>query len=343
MNEQLKFSWGHIIAFLALIIITYISFVGVTYLTNGYFLVAGIATAVIDILLFTFFIGAQMAKATAHKFARKIWIERVLVFCSPIIFLLAIIPYSHFWTVYSHNKEIVNDFTTAISASKQMFDDYKTYATERTDKYKRMLRNVANGQKDMAIECGLTPGKEDIQIGNMVKTLRLQLLSENYYTLKNDALDWIESSSNGANTFNVFLLGNTKEIKKAIHEWNAQLVGFSEKKLNNEEFGGYNKVYSFEETDGNLMTVDDGLNAVTKNFTKMKFPNAIAIACSVLLFFALLFPYFLQDRHTKSRVRLLGTIQHAGNVETEEPMTTDNSSKAVSAPSNEPDDDYSAF
>jgi hypothetical protein len=29
MNEQLKFSWGHIIAFLALIIISYISFVGV--------------------------------------------------------------------------------------------------------------------------------------------------------------------------------------------------------------------------------------------------------------------------------------------------------------------------
>ena len=28
MNEQLKFSWGHIIAFLALIVLSYITFVG---------------------------------------------------------------------------------------------------------------------------------------------------------------------------------------------------------------------------------------------------------------------------------------------------------------------------
>ena len=43
MNEQLKFSWGHIIAFLALIIISYISFVGVTYMTDGDFTKASFA------------------------------------------------------------------------------------------------------------------------------------------------------------------------------------------------------------------------------------------------------------------------------------------------------------
>ena len=35
MDEQLKFSWGHIIAFLALIFISYITFVGVVYRTDG--------------------------------------------------------------------------------------------------------------------------------------------------------------------------------------------------------------------------------------------------------------------------------------------------------------------
>lgn len=62
MNEQLKFSWGHIIAFLALIVLSYITFVGVTYKTDGNFMKASIAMIVIDIVLLVFFIGAQMLK-----------------------------------------------------------------------------------------------------------------------------------------------------------------------------------------------------------------------------------------------------------------------------------------
>ena len=40
MNERLQFSWGHIIAFVALIAVSYISFMGITYLTAGNFLAA---------------------------------------------------------------------------------------------------------------------------------------------------------------------------------------------------------------------------------------------------------------------------------------------------------------
>ena len=42
MDEQLKFSWGHIIAFLALIFISYITFVGEVYKTDGDFTKAAI-------------------------------------------------------------------------------------------------------------------------------------------------------------------------------------------------------------------------------------------------------------------------------------------------------------
>lgn len=52
MNEQLKFSWGHIIAFLALIVLSYITFVGVTYMTDGDFTKASIAMVVVDIVYY---------------------------------------------------------------------------------------------------------------------------------------------------------------------------------------------------------------------------------------------------------------------------------------------------
>lgn len=80
MDEQLKFSWGHIIAFLALIFISYITFVGVVYRTDGDFTKAAVTMAVVDIVLVVVFIGSQMAKATAHKISKKFgWSELVFV------------------------------------------------------------------------------------------------------------------------------------------------------------------------------------------------------------------------------------------------------------------------
>ena len=127
-------------------------------------------------------------------------------------------------------------------------DSYDGYSNERINNYEHMLDRVISNLSIRPKEfdsCGFIVGKESVQKANMVKTLRLQLLSENYDSLKTEATKWIESSSNGASTWNVFLLGNTKEIKTAIHSWNFQLAEFASKKLTNEEFNGFNKVKTF--------------------------------------------------------------------------------------------------
>ena len=306
MNEQLKFSWGHIVAFVALIFVGYTTFVGVTYLTNGDFLKASIAMAIVCLVLLLIFIGEQVAKSTTRKFKKIIWIERILVFASPIIFLLCIYPYCHFWTVHNHEGEIVKHFTSAINSSQQMFEDYEAYANLRISNYDKMLsRAIANKASDAPeySKCGFTVGNSIMQKENMVQTLRLQLLSVNYDSLKVEATKWIEKSNNGASTWNVFLLGNTKSIRDAIHSWNDQLQSFSENKLTNEERGG-NKVIKFGGT--SLENVDQELNSLTSLFTQKSWPNIISFITAALLFFALLFPYVLQDRHTKNPYNLFG-------------------------------------
>lgn len=362
MNEQLKFSWGHIIAFLAIIVLSYITFVGVTYKTNGDFTHATTIMFLVDIILFMIFIGAQMLKATTRKFARRIWIERVCVFGSPIVFFLSMFPYYHFSTVHSRNDEIVKNFTDAISASKQMFSDYQLYSDERISKYEHLLTRVINNYSihpDEFSSCGFSVGKEKIQKANMVKALRLQLLSENYDSLKNEATTWIESASKGASTWNVFLLGNTKQIKSAIHMWNSQLSDFAEHIMNNEEFNGYNEVVRFREVSPSLSSVDEGLDGLTSKFVDSDFPPFGSIIGSIALYFALLFPYILQDRHTKSQYRLLGmekgAIRSASTIiidasrqkreEThiivEDMYETEPQSSSSSNPDN--DDDYASF
>ena len=60
INETLKFSWGHIIAFVVLIFISYVSFMGITYLTDGDFLFAGLGVVIINLVLIIFFIIPQI-------------------------------------------------------------------------------------------------------------------------------------------------------------------------------------------------------------------------------------------------------------------------------------------
>jgi hypothetical protein len=293
MNEHLKFSWGHIIAFLALIAIGYFSFVGVTYMTEGSFGVAAIAMAAIVVVLAAIFVGAQWLKATPKKFKRRIKIERACIFSSPVVFLLLMMPYFHFGGVYKNNDEIVNDFNNAIKASTQMFADYDIYAEKRIAKFENSLDDEYNS----------------IQKENMVRTLRLVLLSENYDSLKTEATKWIESSCEGVSTFNVFLLGNTKEIKTAIHDWNNQLISFSKKTLSNEWTAD-----GFFKSSNSLANVDKGLDGLAEKFTRASFPPVGFIIGAIVLYFALLFPYFLQDRHTKSQFRLIGMEDGASGV-----------------------------
>ena len=308
MNTKLKFSWAHIIAFLAIIFISYITFVGITYLTDGSFYVATLGMLVIDALLLLFFIGAQAMKGTDSKFATCIKKERFFVFGSPFVFAILMAPYTHFWTVHSHNDEIVEKFRNAIESSKQLFDDYENYSNERIANYTNMLErgiSLRDIRHNDFLSCGFETGKENVQKDNMVKTLRLQLLSDNYSLLKNEAEEWINSSSMGASTWNVFLLGNTKQISDAIGNWQNQLTEFTKKKAANEEQLG-NVVKVFTEESQSVEQAKNGLHELTEQYTSWTAPNMMSVISAILLYFCLILPYIMQDRHTKSMQRLLG-------------------------------------
>ena len=129
--------------------------------------------------------------------------------------------------------------------------------------------------------------------------------------------------------------------------------------MNNEEFNGYNQVNTFNAVSGSLMSVDAGLDGLTGRFTGTSFPPIASILSSIVLYFALLFPYFLQDRHTKSQLRLLGmekgasrslsmTIEPSKPVKKRQEVKIDSYEKddeqtPSKAKSNDEDDDYASF
>lgn len=296
MNETLKFSWGHIIAFLALIALGYISFVGYSYLSAGNFFFAIAAMVATIIVFFAMFMGVQWLKADGNKIDRKFLWERIIVFASPLIFVGCLVGFAHFWTIKNQEDQIVEEFLASINNSRQLFSDFENYANNRIADYDATLSKVIAGKKRNSSKyqsLGFKEGFESAQKNNMIEVLKLQLLSDNYTKLKNEANQWIDKANNGASTWNVFLIGNTREIKSALINWEKDLIEESKPKVAGEEI--YGPVEEF--VSNGAINAAESLDSMSATFDKWKFPVWQAFFFGAIIYFLLLFPYFLQPRH----------------------------------------------
>lgn len=287
INEVLKFSWGHIIAFVALIFISYVTFMGIAYYTDGNFVVAGIGVAVVDVLMLLFFIVPQLLKGTERKFARCIVFERLLIFLSPLAFAVLMLPYSHFWSVHSARDEIRIEFSQSLSSVRQMFQSYEEYAENRIGNYEKKLLQAGTGR---------------MHIDNTVEALRLQLSDANYTELKNSALKWIERAS-GTTVWNVFMIGNIDKVEAALDSWNLTLVEFSDKRMSNEA----GTVRPFSTSDPSVVAAKQGLHKVRLFYTGIYTFSLVAFISGIFLYLLLLCPYVIQPRNAKSTYRLFGS------------------------------------
>lgn len=317
-NEVLRFSWSHIIAFLALIFICYVCFMGEFYLSNGAVRLVTTKVSLIALLLVVTFVGAQQMKATSKKFSRFIIVERILLLLSLAVFTWTMIPFNHFWNVLDREESVKISFSEAITGAKGIFSEYNDYAEHRIVNY----RDSIEGKYD------------EYDRSNYVKTLQLQLLSENTDNLQTSATQWIDEAHQDATVWNAFLVGNIKEIDKAVKSWGERLQSFSEYRMSNEYVAPDHEM-TFQAAQVVQRLVTDKLFSVSQIYTSPHGLNLKTIIIGLLLFFCLLFPYLVQKRHTKARgyYQLLPrlTKKNAGG-NPEETSVTDNDyeSKSIS-------------
>ena len=339
INEQLKFTWGHIIAFLAIIILSYFSFMGISYLTRGNFIYAGIGVLVIDLFLVLYFIVPQLLKGTDRKFDNKIMFERLLIFTAPLIFIVLMIPYAHFWTVQKEEDKIQLVFEESVKHSTEMFESYESYAEERLNNYNpRTNRSSGSNSTTIRREKQL---KKD--------ALRIQLLSDNYNNLKTSALSWIESAASSS-VWNVFILGNISKIEDAIISWNKELFALSENIMKDES----DDAVAFNMPSESAEAAKAALSQLRSIYTKIGAPTVIAILLGILLYLMLLLPYIIQTRNTKNHNRLIGTKKASNNhddleldIEFEDDIQPESSKKfdeiVISDTESRKDSDFNSF
>lgn len=302
-NQTLKFSWGHIIAFVALIFISYVAYMGDFYQNGGDFKSAALKVCCIDIALLVTFMGAQVFKGVDEKFDRSLIIERILICLSAVAFIWAMIPYNHFWNVFSEREQIESQFNISIERSRQMFEDYEQYADQRIRNYGATLSEII-GNKDIDystyVKAGFSGFDDGIVKDNYIETLKLQLLSENTDSLRQAAMEWIDRANQGASVWNAFLVGNVENISDAIKGWNEELNTVSTPILSNENaLGG--DVAAFDENQESYEFANSGLVALRQIYTEETGVNITTLWTGVILLFMLLLPYLLQRRNEKAR------------------------------------------
>ena len=297
-NEKLKFSWGHIIAAIALVAIAYCTYVGSVYLLNGTFvkgmflwIVAGVVTLLVALLLGLLFFVPQQLKGTEHHFERRIKWERAFIFSSPVLFVLLMIPFAHAWTVHHRGAAIHEEFKQMIESTSKMFSQY--YGNE--DSY--CLVREKNFEQKLATDPSLSHLAEFTR-ENKKEILKLALHSENYTTIKTDAEEWMKKAGErSTSTWNVFLLGNIDDIQKAIHGWHDTLQCYSSFYWEEEDEMARTP---FDKNGAYLKDIDKNVNQLIQQYRNIKGFSPLTIVWLALGYAMLLLPYLLQNRHSKT-------------------------------------------
>lgn len=308
MHEKLKFSWSHIIAYLALIGIAYVSYVGLFYNLDSGFVKPGIYTGFIIITLWLWFIGMQKIKGVSNvplikyfRFDKSIWVERILFFTAPIVLVICLIPFNYAMNVVGNADNIEKTYKVTISLSEKFFKDYEKYCDQRIQNYTIKLKNDS------------TTKVNESTINSEVEILRRQLLGDNYSMLKNEVLGnddtsgWIDKVNKETNVWNVFMIGNIKVIEGAISGWSSDLENLSKVVLSTE--GSDSKeINPFDSDKEILNNINDGFVELRNIYSQdelYKGLNFRTILYGILLYLMLMYPYIVEERHPLNSYRLM--------------------------------------
>lgn len=254
--------------------------------------------------------------------------ERFFVFSSPIVFALCMIPFFHAWIVQSQANYIEKTFKKAINASNGLFDDYAEYTKKRVADYQSYLLAVKDNRQidqESYEEIGFSDDSEDNNhlIDLETGILRRQLLAQ-YDTVKTEAKRWIARANQKTSVWNVFLVGNIREIQSSFISWDEQLTSFSTKILSTESSDIRPFAYDPEKKD----EVIKGLSRLAALYQGNEFyVLPITGLQAVILYFMFLFPYFIQKRNGVSTYTLFGRRFMNDGISMSDPISKKNEPK----------------
>jgi hypothetical protein len=300
-----KFSLADLLTVLGTVILFFFCFLSLNYYTFGQTLRSVMGALVIALIVGGLAFIVKLLKTTRGNFrARIIWEWFFLILFAGVA-VVAVIPFSHYFSVLDQKNEIQSKVSANITQAEGMFTKYEDYSSNRENIYKRRLQSVVIAKRVKPSDYrryGFIDGiTDDVQIDNKKFTLHAQLFPSNYNEkdgIKQVATTWLANAKYTLENKWSFTFGIVNVIQKSetnITTWKNELKRYSSFRAQGESASDFD--YSLTFTD------------VTDKFTKLNTsPTGNSTIYAIILYVLMLLSYFVSKRSTKNHYSLFWFI-----------------------------------
>lgn len=293
--QKSTFNFAAVFATMALLVFSYITFLGLVYWKGGDFKAPAVMTIIMMAIVASCVFIMCKAKATRWK---KIGGIGQSVFGLIILgtFILAAFPFTNFLKA-AKDSEDIRQLTDGIYQSAIYLDNaYHKYADNRVKNYQRQLQAISNSRSS-ATEAGPAErllyeqsikgadgGSDREKIHNLSNSLRDRLLPENAGPIIVQRHKWLENIRD-VNIWNPMTPANINRIDETVNKWldnyrQLSLVSY---------LGERPDTFTYD-------NFDDSITLLTDSYRKFHSPSFIAIVIALLCFGIMLLPYFTTEQ-----------------------------------------------
>lgn len=281
MIGQKRFNWAMVLALLAVLIFSYIAFLGMLYHeTTSSKTPVWIAIGILVFVSLCCF-GMCYGKAERNKFLGKS-VQIALGAVIFVVLVLAAIPFTNFLDVLGKSEDIKENVEEVFDYASNLDNRYAEYANSRIKDYE----NILSPEVEMSEESFLTtrPKNEyDYVISVKSQALRRIILPESRRPIVEGRQQWLNDSKE-MSLWNVATPDNLRKLRSVVSSWIDEYRTLSSNGFEDESFEPFvEKEFS------------TSIDTCTAQFTHYHFPSIIAILITFIVFGVILLPYFLTD------------------------------------------------
>ena len=273
-DNKLKLFGTNYLGYIVILVLSALSFMGLTYLLDGKFIYAISGAVLTAVLLLVYFVLPSTLLFKGGKSSVKTALRRVLIYTSPVIFCVLMVPVSHWLHLYEEKTEIETAFKESVASAKDTFKEYEQQTNRRITSYKKALNNTF-----------LTPSEYNSAVSVMEKKLKPGF--------KGAAIKWMDNASK-ASFLNVLIYGNTGKFEDQINEWNTKLNALSKTSFDYEAGS-----VEFAMPHDKAKDAIKSLNKIRAIYFKVEMPGVIAIVLGLVFYIILLLPYILKSIYAR--------------------------------------------
>jgi len=296
-----RFSLADLFIVAGTLLFGFFSFLSFNFLSLGDTKSSIIRATVYALLLGISAFGAKLLKRTARPSKAKVVGEGILLLFFVIVAIIAIFPFSHYFTVSDKKADIQKELTVNIEQATDMFNHYKDYTNNRLNMYRNNLNAIVAAKNVNPREYksyGFVSGTDNnTQIENKIFTLKAMLEPSNYEEMKQIASAWLLNAKNEITDWNI------------ITDWNPIGIVYVVNEVNNKTTSWKNELKQFSEYRAQGETATDfdytlTFNDVTDKIRKTNSLTPFSISISIGLYVLMLLSYIFTRRHSKNSYSL---------------------------------------